>query len=300
MTAAGWYTDASDDALARWHDGTSWTRHTLVKADWAGPGAPPPPGDGPTAWVPADPPGAETRLGPPRPLPGGERSGVVDRYRGLPRWARVAAPVGVVVIALAVATSGADEGGERAVTTDTSTTLGSDSIQDAAARAQAALGGVVDDGSLRSLIASLCYAGVGSAADDAAAIATDPVRLIEVIEAAGDGAEGHCPEVVGGRPGLLNDVYVAALAVARPTTTTPPTTAAPPTTTAPVATTRAPVARSSPSTSPQPSSPSTTQAPSTYYKNCDAARAAGAAPVHRGDPGYGPHLDRDNDGIGCE
>lgn len=44
-----------------------------------------------------------------------------------------------------------------------------------------------------------------------------------------------------------------------------------------------------------PSSKSTT-----YYKNCDAARAAGAAPVRRGDPGYGSHLDRDGDGIGCE
>jgi hypothetical protein len=41
-------------------------------------------------------------------------------------------------------------------------------------------------------------------------------------------------------------------------------------------------------------------AAATYYKNCTAARAAGAAPVHRGDPGYGPHLDRDGDGIGCE
>ncbi|WP_308368769.1 excalibur calcium-binding domain-containing protein [Streptomyces sp. ISL-36] len=39
---------------------------------------------------------------------------------------------------------------------------------------------------------------------------------------------------------------------------------------------------------------------STYYKNCSAARAAGAAPVHRGDPGYGSHLDRDGDGVGCE
>lgn len=37
-----------------------------------------------------------------------------------------------------------------------------------------------------------------------------------------------------------------------------------------------------------------------YYKNCTAARAAGAAPVRRGDPGYASHLDRDNDGIGCE
>jgi len=37
-----------------------------------------------------------------------------------------------------------------------------------------------------------------------------------------------------------------------------------------------------------------------YYQNCDAARAAGAAPVHRGDPGYGAHLDRDGDGTACE
>lgn len=37
-----------------------------------------------------------------------------------------------------------------------------------------------------------------------------------------------------------------------------------------------------------------------YYENCTAAREAGAAPVRRGDPGYGKHLDRDGDGIGCE
>ena len=36
------------------------------------------------------------------------------------------------------------------------------------------------------------------------------------------------------------------------------------------------------------------------YRNCSEARAAGAAPVRRGDPGYGSHLDRDNDGSGCE
>ena len=36
------------------------------------------------------------------------------------------------------------------------------------------------------------------------------------------------------------------------------------------------------------------------YRNCTAARAAGAAPVYRGQTGYGPHLDRDNDGVGCE
>ncbi|MFF8542101.1 excalibur calcium-binding domain-containing protein [Streptomyces werraensis] len=39
---------------------------------------------------------------------------------------------------------------------------------------------------------------------------------------------------------------------------------------------------------------------SVYYQNCAAARADGATPVHRGDPGYGSHLDRDGDGVGCE
>lgn len=38
----------------------------------------------------------------------------------------------------------------------------------------------------------------------------------------------------------------------------------------------------------------------TSFANCSAVRAAGAAPVRRGDPGYGRHLDRDGDGVGCE
>ena len=39
---------------------------------------------------------------------------------------------------------------------------------------------------------------------------------------------------------------------------------------------------------------------SVYYPNCDAARAAGAAPIRVGEPGYRPELDADNDGIACE
>lgn len=49
--------------------------------------------------------------------------------------------------------------------------------------------------------------------------------------------------------------------------------------------------------------PKATKAPApkaVYYKNCTAARAAGAAPIRRGEPGYASHLDRDNDGIACE
>jgi len=39
---------------------------------------------------------------------------------------------------------------------------------------------------------------------------------------------------------------------------------------------------------------------SVYYANCSEARAAGAAPIRRGEPGYASHLDRDNDGVACD
>lgn len=46
--------------------------------------------------------------------------------------------------------------------------------------------------------------------------------------------------------------------------------------------------------------PAPQQSTNVYYRNCAAARAAGAAPVYIGEPGYARHLDRDGDGIGCE
>jgi hypothetical protein len=36
------------------------------------------------------------------------------------------------------------------------------------------------------------------------------------------------------------------------------------------------------------------------YNNCAEVRAAGKAPLHRGDPGYTPELDKNGDGIACE
>lgn len=80
---------------------------------------------------------------------------------------------------------------------------------------------------------------------------------------------------------------VAATTV--PSTTLPPATA---TTGAPV-TTRTTVA----------TTVATTAAPTTasvFYANCDAVRAAGKAPLYRGQPGYRSALDRDNDGIACD
>lgn len=50
--------------------------------------------------------------------------------------------------------------------------------------------------------------------------------------------------------------------------------------------------------------PPTSSAPSpggeVYYANCTAARAAGAAPIRAGQPGYRTALDGDKDGIACE
>lgn len=49
-----------------------------------------------------------------------------------------------------------------------------------------------------------------------------------------------------------------------------------------------------------PPAPEPDNGPSVYYPNCKAARAAGAAPIHAGQPGYRPGLDRDGDGVACE
>lgn len=37
-----------------------------------------------------------------------------------------------------------------------------------------------------------------------------------------------------------------------------------------------------------------------YYQNCKAAKAAGAAPLYRGQPGYREKMDGDGDGVACE
>ncbi|MFF0284546.1 excalibur calcium-binding domain-containing protein [Rhodococcus aetherivorans] len=96
-------------------------------------------------------------------------------------------------------------------------------------------------------------------------------------------------------PGTTNHPVIAPL----PTTTVAP---------APVYTTPAPVytppayTPSAPVYTPPPAytPPAVQASASVYYKNCDAARAAGAAPIYAGKPGYASKLDRDNDGVACE
>ena len=56
---------------------------------------------------------------------------------------------------------------------------------------------------------------------------------------------------------------------------------------------------------PEPAAPAPAEEPpapaaDVYYENCDAARAAGAAPLLRGEPGYRSRMDGDDDGVACE
>lgn len=57
---------------------------------------------------------------------------------------------------------------------------------------------------------------------------------------------------------------------------------------------------SQPVASAQPSPPAAPSSPLTAYASCAAARAAGHAPLHAGDPGYSRSLDGDGDGVACE
>ena len=51
---------------------------------------------------------------------------------------------------------------------------------------------------------------------------------------------------------------------------------------------------------PGPTESASTKRSDVWYANCTAVRAAGKAPIRRGEPGYDRHLDRDGDGIACE
>ncbi|TCC08814.1 excalibur calcium-binding domain-containing protein [Kribbella soli] len=47
--------------------------------------------------------------------------------------------------------------------------------------------------------------------------------------------------------------------------------------------------------------PTPTSTPTTVvFRSCAEARAAGKAPLHRGDPGYSAALDRNGDGVACD
>jgi hypothetical protein len=126
-----------------------------------------------------------------------------------------------------------------------------------------------------------------------------------LIRACGSGGEDETPtatQSVLGTPTTTPTTSVrwtASPTPIAPTTTT--RTPAPTTTTRPAGT---PKPRPNPQPDPDPNRDSQRTADpappaSVYYKNCAAVRAAGVAPIRRGDPGYSRDLDRDGDGVGC-
>jgi micrococcal nuclease len=100
-------------------------------------------------------------------------------------------------------------------------------------------------------------------------------------------AESAAKQAAGG---LWGPPCNGVIDVPAPTPTPTPTPEPPVTKAAPVA---PPVRTTEEEPTPEPDS-------AAYYKNCTAAKAAGAAPLHRGEPGYRAALDRDGDGVACE
>jgi outer membrane biosynthesis protein TonB len=149
------------------------------------------------------------------------------------------------------------------------------------------------------------------------------VAVVAVFALAGQCAGADAEEVVSGAPAPTTTPTTAPAPI-RPAAAAPVVTSAPrsttsrpaPTTTRPAPTTTAPTTTPAPQPNPKPQpNPEPEPAPqravaasdaedgdssSVYFKNCTAARNAGAAPVRRGDPGYASRLDRDGDGVGCE
>jgi outer membrane biosynthesis protein TonB len=86
----------------------------------------------------------------------------------------------------------------------------------------------------------------------------------------------------------------------KPTATAVPTVKPPKKLTVPKPTRKPTAHRTTTKPKPKPRPTATKTTASTYYANCSEVRAAGAAPIHRGEPGYSSKLDRDGDGIACE
>jgi len=99
----------------------------------------------------------------------------------------------------------------------------------------------------------------------------------------------------GTESGTTTTVGASTTAPSSTTTSTAATTTTAAPATVPTTVPRAvPTVRAPAATQPAPALPVVS------YSNCDEVRAAGKAPLLRGQPGYRSGLDRDNDGIACD
>jgi hypothetical protein len=229
-----------------------------------------------------------------------DKQQIVGPYKGWPRWAQIGGLIAVVVPL--VAACGGGDGTDKVEAADAAHFA---TIEAAVEAADVDVPGVTDT-EIKALIQDICDSATSTelAREVSRLGIEDPTDLRGVIQGAGSGAERHCPEVAAEDPDLMSATYTAAIRTLHASTTT--TTRAMTTTMpAPTTTTTAPA----PPPPPPPTAPPTTQAPppppppepaGVYYANCDAARAAGAAPIYAGEPGYRSGLDRDHDGMACD
>ncbi|WP_247828314.1 GmrSD restriction endonuclease domain-containing protein [Arthrobacter antioxidans] len=99
-----------------------------------------------------------------------------------------------------------------------------------------------------------------------------------------------------------NQMAPSIAAPAEPVETPAPAPVVVPVVPAPAPAAPAPVAPAPVAPAPAPVAPApVAPAPAApYYQNCSEVRAAGAAPIAAGSPGFQAKFDRDNDGIGCD
>jgi outer membrane biosynthesis protein TonB len=122
--------------------------------------------------------------------------------------------------------------------------------------------------------------------------------LLGAAAVAAGGTDTTTAEEAAAQPQPTVTVTVTATPAAAPEPATTVTVTATP------AATPRPVAKPAPPTPKPKPTRTATRAPeppaSAFYENCAAARAAGAAPLYAGEPGYRSGLDRDHDGVACE
>jgi hypothetical protein len=125
------------------------------------------------------------------------------------------------------------------------------------------------------------------AMDEEAAIAAAEKALAadqEVVVPNGAGAAGQLPDAAAEQAELPQRLPAPPPPVSTPAPTP----------------SRAPAPGPVPAPAPRAPAPAPAPAPGAFYQNCDAVRAAGAAPILPGDPGWQQKFDGDGDGIGCD
>lgn len=194
----GWYLDRDDPTLARWHDGTEWSEHTLVIADQE-PGSDPPP-------PPATRRISDAALQRERNLAMQEKKAAREAARlanggsSYGRWMPAAALIVVALLGVgAFVVLGGDDDSTTKVDTDEALSI--DESVDVAR--EAGFPDEIGDARASGLVEDLCEAAKRPTKTAALRAELDrlnlePVEHRRAVRALGEGAEAYCPEEKAG------------------------------------------------------------------------------------------------------